>query len=225
MGKIIIANHKMNMSLPEIKDYIDKVSKVSFDMVICPTSIYAPYFIEKGIKTGLQNICFEDNGPFTGEISGKQAKDLGAEYVIIGHSERRRIFEETNDVINLKIKKALENDLKVILCIGDNTYEDKKEVLKKQITEGLKDVKGEVIISYEPVYSIGTDIIPSREELTDTIKYIKSLFDYDVKVIYGGSVNLKNALELKDIGGLSGYLVGTASLDATTFIKIGEVLL
>lgn len=221
---MIIANHKMNLELDDIKKLITAIKKASFKPIICPTAIYASYFVEAGIKTGLQNIYLENSGPYTGEISPSQAKSMGIEYVMIGHSERRRIFEEEDKDVNLKIKKALENNLKVILCVGENIGEDYKEVLKRQITLGLEGVEKEVIISYEPVYAIGSNIIPSREELMETIHYIKKLVNYDVKVLYGGSVNLETAEELKDIPELSGYLIGSAGLDIEKFIEIGEVL-
>jgi len=224
MDKIIIANHKMNLNLKDTKEYIKGLKQANFKHIIFPQNIYISYYIENGIKTGIQNIYSENSGPYTGEISPEAAKSLGVSYTLLGHSERRRIFNETNKEINLKIKKALENNLKVILCIGDNLGEDYKEVLKRQIKEGLKEVDKEIIISYEPVYSIGTDIIPDKEDLIKILKYIKSLFSYDVKIFYGGSVNLKTAEKLKDIEELSGYLIGSGSLNVNDFIKIGEVL-
>lgn len=225
MEKTIVANHKTNLSLTDINSYIEKLSNASFKPIICPTAIYAPYFIQKGIKTGLQNICFDSDGAYTGEISAQQAKSIGVEYVMIGHSERRRIFKETDEEINQKVKRAIENNLKVILCVGDDIGDDYQEVIYNQITKELNEIDEEVIISYEPVYSIGTDIIPSIDELNKIIKYIKSLFSYDVKVFYGGSVNMRTALDLKKAKGLSGYLIGSASLDVDEFINLGEVLL
>lgn len=224
MEKIIIANHKMNMSLDETKKFIKEIKKANFKHIIFPSSLYLPYYTEEGINVGIQNIYYEEDGSYTGEISASQVKSLGVKYAMIGHSERRRIFNETDEDINLKVKKALEHDLKVILCIGDNIGQHYKEVLKEQIKKGLDGVNEEVIISYEPVYSIGTGLIADKDELNEIIKYIKSLFNYDVKVFYGGSVNLKNADELRKIEGISGYLIATSSLDVSEFIKIGEVL-
>lgn len=224
MEKVIIANQKMNMTLDETQEFIRGLLKANFNYVICPSSIYIPYYVNKKIKTGIQNIYIEDFGAYTGEVSASQAKSSKVSYVLIGHSERRRIFNENDNEVNLKVKKALENNLKVILCVGENLGEDYKEVLYRQITLGLKDVSDEVIISYEPVYSIGTGIVPSNEEIIEVIKYIKSLFSYDVKVLYGGSVNTDTAEKLKEIDALSGYLVGTAATKIDEFIKIGEVL-
>ena len=224
MEKIIIANQKMNMTLDDTKKFIKGLLKANFNYIVCPSSLYIPYYVGKGIDTGIQNIYTEDFGAYTGEVSACQAKSVGVKYVLIGHSERRRIFNETDSEVNLKVKKALENELKVILCVGENLGEDYKEVLHRQISLGLKDINDEVIIAYEPVYSIGTGIVPSNEEIIEVIKYIKSLFDYDVKVLYGGSVNLDTAEKLKEIDLLSGYLVGTAATKIDEFIKIGEVL-
>lgn len=224
MEKIIIANQKMNMTLDDTKGFIDGLMKANFNYVVFPSSIYIPYYVDKGIKVGIQNIYTEDFGAYTGEISAVQVKSAGAGYVLIGHSERRRIFNETDNDVNIKIKKSLANKLKVIFCVGENIGEDYKEVINRQISLGLKDINEEVIISYEPVYSIGTGIVPSNEEIIEAVQYIKSLFDYDVKVLYGGSVNLETAAKLKEIDELSGYLVGSAATKIDEFIKIGEVL-
>ncbi len=226
MEKIIVANHKMNMTLQDTQEYIKVLKNASFKPIICPTSIYAKIFIDSGFETALQNVYFENKGAYTGEISPWQAKSLGVKYVIIGHSERREIFKEDNKQINKKIKKALENELKVILCIGE-TLEQRanyQTVLSKQITEGLKDIEDRIIIAYEPIWAIGTGIIPTNEEITETTKFIKSLFSYDVDVLYGGSVNKNNIEALKEVNVVSGYLIGGASIYAEELIKIGEVV-
>ncbi len=226
MEKIIVANHKMNMDFEEIKKYITKLKTINNDIIVCPTSVYAPYFIENGFNTGLQNIYFENDGPYTGEISAKQAKSLGIEYVIIGHSERRQLFNETNEIINKKVKSALANKLKVILCVGESTEQrkDYEKVLNKQITNCLKDIKEEVIIAYEPIWAIGTGMTPISEEINEIIKYIKSLFDYDVKVLYGGSVNSKNIKAKNEVNVVSGYLIGGASTQIDELLAIREVV-
>ena len=221
-----MANHKMNLTLEEIKHFIKKLKETKLDLIICPTAIYAPYFIENDIRTGLQNIYYEDNGAYTGEISAVQASSLGAEYVIIGHSERRHIFNETAEEINKKIKKALDSHLKVIFCIGE-TFEEREnyqEILLRQITEGLKNINDEVIIAYEPVWAIGSGQTPTNEEITEIAKYIQSLFSYDVKILYGGSVNINNINTLKAVNEVTGYLIGGASTKIDELIKIGEVV-
>lgn len=213
----------MNLNKDQIKNYINVIKNTKLNIVIAPTSIYIPYFIENNIKTALQNIYSENEGYYTGEISPMQAKKMNVEYVMIGHSERRRVFNETDEDINKKIKKALENNLKVILFIGDNIGEDYKEILHNQIIEDLKDVTKEVIIAYEPVYAIGTNITPEKEELKEIIKYIKNHFKYNVKVLYGGSVTKKTAKNLK-MNELDGYVIASSSLNPDEFLEIGEVL-
>ena len=224
MEKMIVANHKMNLTVDDIEAYIDVIKNTSLNVVIAPTSIYIPYFVKNGIKVAMQNIYFENSGNFTGEVSPLQAKKMGVSYVMIGHSERRRIFNESDSDVNKKVKACLENDLEVILCIGDNIGENYKEVIHRQITLGLEGIDKEVIISYEPVYAIGTNIIPSKEELKEITQYIKGHFDYDVKVLYGGSVNKETIGDLK-MDEIDGYLIGSASLNPKEFLEIGEVLL
>ncbi len=225
MAKMMVANHKMNMDLPDILNYIAKLKQIDKEIIICPTAIYAPYFIKAGFTTGLQNIYYQDKGAYTGEISAAQAKSLGAEYVIIGHSERRDIFKETNQDINKKIQKALEHDLKVILCLGEHQDEDYHQVLAQQLQECLAGIDREVIIAYEPVWAIGTGLTPTNEQITQAITYIKSLLDYDVKILYGGSVNSKNIEILNAVNVVSGYLIGGASTKIDELIKISEVVL
>lgn len=220
--KMIVLNHKMNLNYDEVKKYIKAIGKYKDQVIVLPSSIYINEFINNNFNVGIQNIYYGDNGFYTGEISASQAKSLGIKYVLIGHSERRIIFKETDELINKKIKSALANDLKVILCIGDNLSEDANDVLYKQITNGLKDIDKEIIIAYEPVYAIGTGLTPSIEEIEKRITYIKSLAK--AKVLYGGSININNIKALNKIKNLDGYLIGKASLNSSELLKILEVV-
>lgn len=224
MEKIIALNHKMNMEQEQINQYINSLKKLDLNVIVFPTAIYAKTFINEGFQTGLQNTYHKENGAYTGEISLKQAKSIGVSHVIIGHSERRCIFGETNEDINKKIKQAQENNIKVILCIGEKQNEYYKEILKKQIEEGLKNITEEVIIAYEPVWAIGNKITPSNREIEEILKYIKSLFKYNVKVLYGGSVNSETIKTLKEVNEVAGYLIGGVSTDIKELEKIKEVL-
>lgn len=224
MEKIIALNHKMNMEQKQIDEYINSLKKLDLNVIVFPTSIYAQKFINEDIQTGLQNIYHKENGAYTGEISPKQAQSIGISHVIIGHSERRTIFGETNEEINKKIKHAQENNLKVILCVGEKQNEHYKEILKTQIQEGLKDINEEVIIAYEPVWAIGNQVTPSNNEIEEILKYIKSLFNYNVKVLYGGSVNSETIKTLKEVNEVAGYLIGGVSTDIKELEKIKEVL-
>ena len=177
------------------------------------------------IDVGAQNCHENENyGAFTGSINSKMLKSVGAKYVIIGHSENRQ-EGETNKLINNKIKSALKSGLKVIFCIGETLQEKRKKitkkVLKNKLKLGLNKIKNNknILIAYEPVWSIGTGLIPKSKELFETINFIKKK-DEKLKVLYGGSVNPKNINELKNINNIDGFLIGGASQDPKKFIDI-----
>lgn len=223
MEKIIIANHKMNLNISEINEYINKLKNVKDKLIICPTSIYIPYFINAGYNVGIQNVCFKDYGAYTGEVSPYQAKNIGVNYAVIGHSERRTHFNETNEIIKEKINKCLKNKLTVILCVGE-TKEEKEngktfEVLKEQLS--VIDSLENVIVSYEPVWAIGTDEILNENDIKEVVKFIKKC--YNVKVIYGGGISEYNITLLNQIKSLDGYIIGSASTRADELLKILEV--
>ena len=177
------------------------------------------------IEVGSQN-CHEQEsfGAFTGAINCKMLKNVGAKYVIIGHSENRKLGE-SDKLINIKIKTALKSGLKVIFCIGETHREKRKKItktiLQKQIHLGLKKIrnKNNIIIAYEPVWSIGTGLVPSSTNLDNTIKFIKSK-TRNLKVLYGGSVSPKNINQLKFIDNIDGFLIGGASQNQNKFIDI-----
>ncbi len=224
MEKIIALNHKMNLNYGDLKSYINGLKKLDLEVIVFPTAIYAKMFIDSGFKTGLQNVYYHKWGAYTGEISPKQAASIGISYVLIGHSERRDKFHETDEDINNKIRCALMEGLKVILCVGEEANEDYKVVLKKQIHNALEDIQDEIMIAYEPKWAIGSQIIPSNKRIKETINYIKSLFDYDVKVLYGGSVSGENIKTLNEVNVVSGYLIGGGSTNINELKKIEEVV-
>ena len=234
--KLIIANHKMNMDASEVNQYLQELGKVNNkNVVICPTSIYIPYFLRKKYKVGIQNTFIHESGSYTGEVSPKQAKSLGVSYTILGHSERRIYLDETDTLINKKALAAVNSGLKVVICIGE-TLEERNmlrtdRVLKRQVINTLRDIEliEQVIIAYEPIWAIGTGVVPTNKEISSTISYIKTIIDNlypnnNVKIIYGGSVNEKNIRELNKIKEVDGFLVGGASLNAKSFLKIIEVV-
>lgn len=235
-NKLIVANHKMNMDAKEVNEYLKELGNINNkNLIICPTSIYIPYFLKKKFEVGIQNTFIHEKGSYTGEISPKQAKSLGVNYTIVGHSERRIYFNETDTLINKKVLESLNNNLKVILCIGE-TLEEKNmlktdKILKRQIINALRDVVNidDVIIAYEPVWSIGTGIVPESKEISATISYIKTIIDKlypsnNVKILYGGSVTEKNIKSLTKIKEVNGFLVGGASLNTKSLLKIIEVV-
>ena len=227
--QLIVGNLKMYLDGTEIKNYLDKIKEYEDEnIVICPSSIHIPYFLNHKFKVGLQNISDKEKGALTGEISALQGKNLGVSYTIIGHSERRNIFKETNEQINLKIKEALNQKLKVILCVGETLEEKEKNltenIIRKELEECLKDIKEEIIIAYEPIWSIGTGKIPTNQEIEQISKYIKEeiikITNKQTKVLYGGSVNPNNIESLKKITNIDGYLIGGSSSKIDEFIQI-----
>ena len=205
----------------KIKNY--KVVYVPPHTLICPM---AQMVRKTKIEVGAQN-CHHQNdyGALTGSINAKMIKGVGANYVILGHSENRQ-RGETDKLINLKIKTALNNNLKIIFCIGETIKEKKNKktnlVLSRQLKLGLQGLKfnKNLIIAYEPVWAIGSGMIPTSEDLFKTINFIKSKVKKSVKVLYGGSVNDKNITELKTINNIDGYLIGGASQNSKKFIDI-----
>ena len=237
INKYIIANLKMNMSTTEISEYLKKINKKIFvsNLIICPTSIYIPYFLNHSYDVGIQNIFYENDGPFTGEISPKQASSLGIKYAIIGHSDRRNIGED-NLIINKKIKKTLENGMKVILCIGE-TFEEREmfktdRVLKQQILSALRGISKKdftnILIAYEPVWAVGTNKLPNKKEIGACISFIKNICKINLEgipfILYGGSINEKNIIELNEIDDVDGFLIGNSSCNADKLIKIIDVI-
>ncbi len=236
--KLVVGNMKMNLLASDVSLYLKEFhfDEQQDQVVICPSTIYIPYFLKQPYKVGIQNLFFRDKGAYTGEISVSQAASLGIDYAIIGHSERRIYFKESDQDINKKIISALKYGFHIILCIGE-TAEEKgllktARVLKRQLLNDLRNVEKEffsqIIIAYEPVWAIGNDVTPTMVEIEETVQYIKGIilqyFGYeDIKVLYGGSVNSKNIEELNQIPNVSGFLVGGASINAEEFLKIIEV--
>ena len=217
-------------SIHKVVKFFKTFKKNKFIKIIyCPPSTLIRPMSKKlkntNIDVGAQNCHEQDTyGAFTGSINSMMLKNVGAKYVIIGHSENRQAGE-TNKLINLKIKNALKSGLKVIFCIGETLQEKRKKITKKilnkQIKLGLNKIKNKknVIIAYEPVWSIGTGLIPKSNELFKTLDFIKKKIKNN-KVLYGGSVNPKNIHELKLINNIDGYLIGGASQDPKKFIDI-----
>ncbi len=232
-----IANWKMFGNLKSINT-LDKVIKFSKSkeikkgrLIYCPPNTLIGSFYKKFqnclIDIGAQN-CHEsdDFGPHTGFVNSKMLKSVGANYVILGHSENRK-KGENDKLINLKIKSAINAKLKVIFCIGETLSEKKKSktksILSKQINVGLNKIKkkSNIFIAYEPVWSIGTGKIPKNKDLEKIVQFIKSKFKgKSPKILYGGSVNPQNINYLKKINNLDGFLIGGASQNAKKFIDI-----
>ena len=216
---------------------LDKVIKFSksnknkFKLIYCPPNTLIRPMSKRlknsNLEVGAQN-CHEndDYGAFTGQVNSRMLKSVGAKYVILGHSENRKTGENDN-LINLKIKSAIKVDLKVIFCVGESLSEKKNkkttQVLKKQIEKGLQSIKNKskIIIAYEPVWSIGTGLIPKSEDLIKSVLFIRNRFGRkSPKILYGGSVNSDNINQLKNIKSIDGFLIGGASQDPKKIIDI-----
>lgn len=219
--KLLVGNFKMNLLKDEIDEYIKNVKNhLKENVIFCAPFIYLDKLIENGFKVGAQDVSEYDNGAYTGEVSSTQLKSLGCMYSIVGHSERRMYFDD-NKRVNEKIKKLLRDGLTPILCVGENKeeYENKEtgNVIKRELQEAFKDVDpSNVIIAYEPIWAIGTGLIPNNSEIESIAQLIKEFineeYKTDIKVLYGGSVSTKNINELEKISNIDGYLVGGASI-------------
>ena len=229
-----IANWKMFGDLRTLNS-LDKVIKFSktnkkkFKLIYCPPNTLIRAMSKRLQKTkievGAQNCHVSDNyGAYTGSVNSKMLKNVGAKYIILGHSENRQ--EGENDkLINLKIRSAIKSGLKIIFCIGETLTQKRKKKTKKilssQIENGLKKIKDKknIIIAYEPVWAIGSGLTPQNSEIIDIIKFIKSKVKGS-KVLYGGSVNIKNINILNKINNVDGFLIGGASQNSNNFIDI-----
>jgi len=236
MNPIIAGNWKMNKDSVESRVLVQKLLELAGDVkdrdvIIIPpfTSLPAVSEIIKNtrFKLGGQNMHWERSGAFTGEISGLFLKFFGCEYVIIGHSERRHIMAETDEIINKKLKTALEIGLISIFCVGETEKEREQgkteEVILRQLKQGLQDITNDVhkiIFAYEPVWAIGTGKTATSEQAAEVHRFVRKQFDKQITILYGGSVNAKNIDSLMAEKEIDGVLVGGASLKPEDFARI-----
>ena len=234
-NKIIVANWKLNGSLVFIRDYFEILNSsqpftANVCGIICPPAIYLPNFNINipSFFLGAQNCSNYDLGPYTGEISVAMILESNCEFCIIGHSERRGIFNETSRDIKIKAHNLINSQIHPIICIGESLDERKKgitrEVIKKQIVDSLpKNASNQsAILAYEPIWAIGTGLTPTLEEIEDIHFFIKNEIEgfKNFKILYGGSVNRGNSKEIMNIKNVDGVLVGGASLNPLDFVKI-----
>ena len=239
---VIAGNWKMNFTPDEATAFINEVKPLVSGKDKCDIIFCAPYVTiaaaqaaakDSNIKIGAENVHFAEKGAYTGEVSAKMLKAIGVEYVIIGHSERRQYFGETDETVNLRTKAALAEGLKVILCLGEVKEQRlagiTDEVVSMQTKLDLADVTAEqlknVIIAYEPVWAIGTGLTATPEQAEETCavirKVVEGMYGKDaaegITIQYGGSMNEKNAAELLAKPDVDGGLIGGASLVAEKF--------
>lgn len=237
-----MANWKMHKTVQEalefLKDFIPSVQGISDrEIGIAPAFVcidsMSKALRDTDIKVGAQNVFYENKGAYTGEVSPVMLKDLNVDYVIIGHSERRKYFHETDEIINLKIKATMSENLNVIFCIGETLEERESEktfdVLKKQIEKGLENIEkyDSLVLAYEPVWAIGTGKVASELQIEEAHAFIRNRLKdiYSdkadrIRILYGGSVSPENIHSIMNIANVDGVLVGGASLDPEKFLKI-----
>ncbi|MBO5103334.1 MAG: triose-phosphate isomerase [Clostridia bacterium] len=233
--KYLFGNWKMNMSLTEIEQFAKQFKYKSTSALCVGVAVPSVYFetckkLSKKVLVGLQNVSQFEVGAFTGEISAKMQKDISVDFCLVGHSERRQYFNETNEVISDKILRLQQNDILPVLCIGESLEQFEanktKQVLSQQIkkcTSNL-DATKDVILAYEPVWAIGTGKSASLDYIDEICGFIKSEFlklhNKNCSVLYGGSVNPQNSADIANLKNVDGVLVGGASQDANKFMQI-----
>jgi len=236
----------MHNTIGEARELIEAllplIEKREREVIVCPSFVCLSEASKllKGsdVTLGAQNMHYEDKGAYTGEVSPLFLKEIGVSYVILGHSERRHIFGEKDDLINNKVKSALKHGLNPILCVGETLKEREKditfEIIQTQIYGGLAGLENEnlakLVIAYEPVWAIGTGKTATKEDANEVIAYIRRLLSekfgdeigYNTRILYGGSVKPSNIKELMEMKEIDGALVGGASLKAEDFSKIAN---
>lgn len=241
---IIAGNWKMNMGVKEAEELIEAIKKIDLnkevEALVCPPFVdlyrVSELLENTAIKLGAQNMHYEKSGAFTGEVSPNMLKELGVSYVILGHSERRQYFAESDDLINKKLQAALANGLSPILCCGETLEEreagEEEKKVARQIEKALKDVKEDdfdrIVIAYEPIWAIGTGKTASSDDAEKMSSFIRSLVKdkhgdkaaKSVRIQYGGSVKPSNIKEIMGKDNIDGALVGGASLEAESFSQL-----
>ncbi|MFC1598976.1 triose-phosphate isomerase [Patescibacteria group bacterium] len=242
-SKIIMANWKMNLSISQSQSFIKKIKKNKNTVAVAAPFTFLTQLTKiasaKGVKLAAQNVSQYEPGAFTGEIAAKMIKETGCSYCLVGHSERRVYFKETDQVINQKLHQLLANKIKPVLCFGENAIERKKGLTKKviarQLKQGLQDVKdpSKLIIAYEPIWAISTfqkgkikqsaeiqDIIDAHEYTRKVLASMYKRKAAQIKILYGGSVKPANSQEILSLKQVDGALVGGASLKVSSFNAI-----
>lgn len=213
MTKIIVANQKAYLNKNDVETFLREF--IGGDVIFCPSFPFLSMF--DFYKLAAQDLAIGNDASATGEVTATQLRSLACDYVIVGHSERRKMQNETNQLVNKKLKTALEAELTPILCVGETKEEYglgiTEAVVNMQLKSCLEGSSNNVIIAYEPVWAIGTGLTPTNEEISKTVKFIKSLYP-EFKVLYGGSVKASNIDELNKIEEIDGYLIGKASSSA-----------
>ena len=239
----IVGNWKMNLTMHEISNFFIEMTKMKMELKckawIAPQALHIPIlkeiaFTTGSIQIGAQNCSHADSGAFTGEISPLALADIGVEFVIIGHSERRTIFGEKNEILNEKVLNALKHNLKVIYCVGETLEERESnstfKVIEEQLSVGLKNLPADkahlLLVAYEPVWAIGTGKVATAEQAEEVHAFIRTKLAHnkdETVILYGGSVKPDNIDSLLRKDNIDGALVGGASLKASDFKQLCSI--
>tara|TARA_R110001592_G_scaffold237306_12_gene496417 strand:- start:17686 stop:18417 length:732 start_codon:yes stop_codon:yes gene_type:complete len=241
MNKWVIGNWKCNVTAEEASILVTELINIesTCNVGIAPPAVYLGLVAnaDENLHVGLQNISERGNGAFTGEISVEIANSLNAQFALVGHSERRELFNETDEVVRAKVEACLVGELLPVMCIGESLeVREKKQHLPllyaqvRSVFEGLKlDSADDIVLAYEPIWAIGTGKIPTLDEIEEVHVYLQNLLEElhpgiggQIPILYGGSVKPNNAKEIFSVPAVSGALVGGASLDSQSFIQIIE---
>ena len=236
-----VANWKMNFTISDVKNFMSKWKNKSLnnshiETIFCPSftelNATAELLHNSNSQLGAQNVCYDSKGAFTGEISCRMLKELGCKWVIIGHSERRSIFGETDDIIQKKMDIIISEGMRPILCIGESKEDrdagNTQEILSHQLSIACKNIDGidTFVIAYEPIWAIGTGVSATADMICETHQDIRNILKDNningdnISILYGGSVSDGNASELSEINDVDGFLIGGASLDVDKFYSI-----
>ena len=242
--RLIVGNWKMNKTVSEAETLLKALMSLVSDLPDTEVALAPPFpalpivgslISNSPFHLAAQNMYWEEEGAYTGEISGRMLKDLGCQYVILGHSERRQLLGETNEMVNRKVHAALKHQLHPILCLGES-LEDRKNhrtqsVVENQVREGLKNVTAKdlesVTLAYEPIWAIGTGRAATLEQIEDVHRFLRTTIEKQfgqssvpLRILYGGSVTHSNAPELFGSAQINGGLIGKACLSPDTFAKL-----
>ena len=229
MNKLVVFNHKMSLLYDELYGYIERINNVDTDnnIIICPSNIYLEAFVNNcDYPIGVQNMHYDVDCMHTGEVSSNQLKSMGIDYVIVGHYDRVREFNESASIINQKLLGALDSNIIPILCFGEDMDEDYREVLPKTLDSYLKDVDNIefVIFAYEPVYAIESGTLPNTKKIKEVSEFINGYLEkkYGKRpiLLYGGSVDSSNIRDIINIDCLNGVMVGSISSNIKEVEKI-----
>jgi triosephosphate isomerase len=242
--RIVAGNWKMNLSKQEAEQLITDLesqyeNESDCHVIICPSNLYLNLATElqSNMSVGAQNVSEKDNGAFTGEVSCAMLTSMSVQYCIVGHSERRLYFGDTNELVNLKVKALLENNITPILCCGESLAQretnEQEKIVSMQLGSALKDLSADeiakVVIAYEPVWAIGTGKTASAQQAQEIHAFIREFLNdivgeksKEISILYGGSCKPANAKELFSCPDIDGGLIGGAALDATSFLAIAN---